>query len=99
LISLGLLVCVPALDEYRGASGLAMLVAALAGVLVWRRQPGARWLMGAVGLALATKMLCDAGGHALTLASLPVGMAVSWQAHVLGTLLGVCAAYQRRMNF
>lgn len=92
LISLGLLQFVPALEEYRGASGLAMLVTALAGVLVWRRQPNMRWLVGAVGLALAVKLLGDAGDDTLTLAALPVGVAVSWQAHALGGLLGVCAA-------
>ena len=92
LLSLGLLVCAPSMTEYRGASGLAMLVAVLAGVLVWRRQPGARWLVGAVGLALATKMLWDAGGHVLTLTGLPAGVAVSWQAHALGGLLGGYAA-------
>jgi rhomboid family GlyGly-CTERM serine protease len=87
-ISLGLLVFVADLDAYRGASGLAMLAAALAGVLVWRRQPAARWLIGASGLALAAKLLGDAGGHALTLASLPAGVAVSWQAHLIGALIG-----------
>lgn len=92
LISLGLLVCVPSMTEYRGASGLAMLVAALAGVLVWRRQPAARWLVGAIALALAAKLLGDAGGHALTLAGLPACVTVSWQAHLLGTLLGLAAA-------
>jgi rhomboid family GlyGly-CTERM serine protease len=92
LISLGLLACVPALDAYRGASGLAMLAAALAGVLLWRRRPAARWLLGAAGLALAVKLLGDAGGHALTLADLPAGVEVSWQAHLLGALLGAGAA-------
>jgi rhomboid family GlyGly-CTERM serine protease len=87
-ISLGLLAFAPSLDAYRGASGLAMLAAALAGVLMWRRQPAARWLIGTGGLALAAKLLGDAGGHALTLASLPAGVAVSWQAHLIGTLIG-----------
>ena len=91
-ISLGLLAFAPALDAYRGASGLAMLTAALAGVRMWRRQPAARWLIGAAALALAAKLLGDAGGHAFTLAGLPAGVAVSWQAHLLGVLLGVCAA-------
>lgn len=98
LMSLGLLAFVPALGEYRGASGLAMLVATMAGVLVWRRQPGARWLVGAAALVLAAKLLADAGGHAFTLAGLPVGVTVSWQAHALGGLLGVCAACNRRVN-
>jgi rhomboid family GlyGly-CTERM serine protease len=92
LMSLGLLVCAPSMTEYRGASGLAMLVATLAGVLVWRRQPRARWPIGALALALVAKMLWDAGGHALTLAGLPVGVAVSWQAHLMGALSGICAA-------
>jgi hypothetical protein len=98
LISLGLLVCAPSMAEYRGGSGLAMLVAALTGVLVWRRHSGARWLIGAAGLALAAKLLGDAGGHALTLADLPPGVMVSWQAHALGVLLGVYAALNHRLE-
>ncbi|HEX8788765.1 MAG TPA: rhombosortase [Telluria sp.] len=92
LISLGLLACAPLLTGYRGASGLAMLTAALAGVLLWRRRPAARWLIGGVGLALVAKMLGDAGGHAHTLADLPAGVAVSWQAHLMGAVLGVGGA-------
>jgi rhomboid family GlyGly-CTERM serine protease len=92
LISLGLLACVPELYEYRGASGLAMLAAALAGVLLWRHRLAARPLIQVAGLALALKMLWDANGHTLTLAGLPTGVVVSWQAHLLGALVGVGAA-------
>lgn len=92
LMSLGLLACAPALDEYRGASGLAMLAAALAGVLWWRRQASARWVIGAAALALAAKIVVDAGGHGFALAGLPSGVSVSWQAHVLGALVGAAAA-------
>jgi len=98
LIAAGLLAWAPNLSEYRGASGLAMLTAALAGSLVWRRRPSARPLIGVAALALAAKLLGDAGGHALTLAGLPTGVAVCWQAHVLGALLGVCAGLDKRWN-
>jgi membrane associated rhomboid family serine protease len=78
-LSLGLLAC--ALDAYRGASGLAMLTAALAGTLLWRRHPPCRLALGGMASALVLK----------TWAGLPDDVSVAWQAHLLGALLGLAA--------
>jgi rhomboid family GlyGly-CTERM serine protease len=92
LVSLGLLAFAPALTEYRGASGLAMLTAVLGGALAWRRHPKARPVLGCAVLALAVKTLWEAGAQVAALADLPAGVAVSWQAHLLGALLGAFTA-------
>lgn len=91
-LSLGLLACAPGLAEYRGASGLAMLAAVLAGVPVWRRRPALRWPLAAAALLLAIKTGAEAGGQGAALASLPDGVTVAWQAHLLGAALGLAAA-------
>jgi rhomboid family GlyGly-CTERM serine protease len=96
LLSLGLLALAPALSEYRGASGLAVLTAVLGGVLAWRRQPASRPMLGCAALALAAKTSWEACAHTAAFTDLPPGVAVAWQAHLLGALLGVVAA--RRLS-
>jgi rhomboid family GlyGly-CTERM serine protease len=92
LVSLGLLAFAPALAEDRGASGLATLTAVLAGALAWRRHPVARPVLGCAMVVLALKTLWEAGSQTAALADLPMGVAVSWQAHLLGALLGAFTA-------
>jgi rhomboid family GlyGly-CTERM serine protease len=92
LLSLGMLALAPGLNEYRGASGLATLTAVLAGVLAWRRHPASRPVLACAALALAAKTLWEAGAHAAAFAELPAGVAVAWQAHLMGVLLGALAA-------
>jgi rhomboid family GlyGly-CTERM serine protease len=92
LISLGLLLLAPGLLEYRGASGLAVLVAVLGGVLAWHAYPGSRPVLVCAGLALASKTLWEAFAHTAAFTDLPAGVTVAWQAHLLGAVLGVCAA-------
>jgi rhomboid family GlyGly-CTERM serine protease len=94
-ISAGLLVCVPGLAEYRGASGLAMLAAALAGVLAWRYRPGSRRLVAGAVVLLVAKFGWEGVHGAGALADLPPGVAVAWQAHLLGSLAGACAGVWR----
>jgi rhomboid family GlyGly-CTERM serine protease len=90
-ISAGLLACAPALQEYRGASGLAMLAAALAASLYWHRAPGRRqWVAGAA-LLLAAKIAWEAGAAGAAFANLPAGVSVAWQAHLLGAVCGLAA--------
>jgi rhomboid family GlyGly-CTERM serine protease len=93
LLSLGMLALAPSLDEYRGASGLATLTAVLAGALAWRRHPPSRAIIACGALALASKTLWELGSHTAAFTDLPAGVAVAWQAHVLGALLGACAAF------
>lgn len=92
LVSLGLLVLAPEMHEYRGASGLAVLTAVLAGVLAWDRYPGSRPVLVCAALALASKTLWEACANMAAFTDLPAGVAVAWQAHLLGALLGGCAA-------
>jgi rhomboid family GlyGly-CTERM serine protease len=92
LLSLGMLVLAPGLNEYRGASGLATVTAVLAGVLAWRRQPASRPVLGCAALALGAKTLWEAVTHTAAFTDLPAGVAVAWQAHLLGVLLGAWAA-------
>jgi rhomboid family GlyGly-CTERM serine protease len=99
-LSLGLLACAPQLQAYRGASGLAMLTAALAGVLLWRRHPAWRRHSKApsrCACLLVAKTWAEAGGLA-ALADLPAGVTVAWQAHLLGALLGLAAGKGRVRN-
>jgi rhomboid family GlyGly-CTERM serine protease len=92
LLSLGMMVLAPGLGEYRGVSALATLAAVLAGVLAWRRHPESRPVLGCAALALAAKTLWEMGAHTAAFTDLPDGVAVAWQAHLLGALLGAVAA-------
>lgn len=92
LLSLSLLALAPALHEYRGASGLAVLSAVLAGVPAWQRHPASRPMLVCAALALASKTLWEACAQTAAFADLPAGVVVAWQAHLLGALLGACAA-------
>jgi len=88
-IALALLWCAPGLLEYRGASGLDMLMAAMALCLLWRSGGLSRsWLM-VLGGALLFKTIGEAGGIWLGWSSLPQGVATVWQAHALGAACGV----------
>jgi rhomboid family GlyGly-CTERM serine protease len=92
LLSMAMLVLAPGLNEYRGASGLATLTAVLAGMLAWRRHPDSRTMLACGALALAAKMLWEMGARTAAFTDLPAGVAVAWQAHLLGVLLGASAA-------
>lgn len=91
LISLGLFVLAPSMAEYRGASGLATACAVLAAALLW--QMGAWWRLGtaAAASAFAARTLLEALSLPLTSATLPDGVVVAWQAHLLGALAGAVA--------
>lgn len=88
-----LLLAEPSLAEYRGCSGIAVLLAAAAMVSLWRRLRGARRELALLGAVFAAKVALDAAGFGGSLGGLPPGVAVAWQAHLLGALLGAAAAY------
>ena len=92
VLSLGLLALAPGLQEYRGASGLGVLTAVLGGTLAWHHHPASRPMLGCAALAMAAKTLWEACAHTAAFTDLPAGVAVAWQAHLLGALLGVLAA-------
>ena len=83
-ISLGLLLTVPDLSHYRGASGIAMLVALLAGAALWSGGPLNRMLLALLAFGVVIKTACEAFGISAHLAGLPPDVVVAWQAHVLG---------------
>lgn len=86
LISLALPLLAPAMESYRGASGLvAMLVVALC-VDAWIGR--SERLVGGVLLgALLLKTGLEGAGVGIA-SSLPAGVEVAWQVHVLGGLVG-----------
>jgi rhomboid family GlyGly-CTERM serine protease len=98
-ISLGLLLAVPAMGEYRGASGLALMMSVLCGGLLW---PAAghriRLLLAAAGCGLAAKLVAEAMGVSIGLAGLPSGVAVAWQAHAFGACCAVAAILWHRRH-
>jgi rhomboid family GlyGly-CTERM serine protease len=85
LISLGLLAVSPGLQEYRGASGLAVMMAVLCAGLLWSKC-GARGkcVLTALATLLLAKTVAEACGGSSGVAGLPSGVVVAWQAHLLG---------------
>ncbi len=87
VLSLATLLTAPALTAYRGASALAVMMSFAAAGVLWHE---ARLRAPVVLLiaAFAAKLAGDALGGATDLAGLPAGVAVVWQAHATGALLG-----------
>jgi rhomboid family GlyGly-CTERM serine protease len=83
LISLALL-AVPDLIAYRGASALAATVALAAGIALWPAAGRWRSALLAGGLACAVSTAAQALGVGSSVAGLPGGVVVAWQAHVFG---------------
>jgi rhomboid family GlyGly-CTERM serine protease len=98
-ISLGLLLAAPEMSEYRGASGLAMMMSVLCGGLLWpAASDGFRLLLAVAGCGLAAKLVAEAMGVSISLAGLPSGVAVSWQAHAFGACCAVTAILWHRRH-
>jgi rhomboid family GlyGly-CTERM serine protease len=89
VLSLILLLAVPDLAQYRGASGLCVMLAAISGLALWRRQRKARGILTLLGCAFAFKTLLEGMGIAPNISGLASGIAVVWQAHVFGAAIGV----------
>lgn len=87
-IALGLLLLAPDLREYRGASGLAVLLAWFVGSALWFRLSQLRLALAVLALIWTVKTLLEATGWASDVASLPADVRVAWQAHVLGAVIG-----------
>lgn len=83
LISIVLLLAAPAMSEYRGASSMATMLAGGCAIVLHARP---RWrpavLAGAAAFGLWT--LAQALGAGASLAGLPEGIGVAWQAHLAG---------------
>lgn len=94
IISLGLLLLAPDLREYRGASGLAVLLAWFAGSALWFKLSRLRLGLAVLALFWIVKTMLEAAGWAPGSAGLPADVRVAWQAHVLGAVLGwVCGRF------
>lgn len=90
LIAIGLLLFAPDCLSYRGASGLAVMLVALAAATLWPRAgAGARAALALLGLSLLVKIAVEASGHAAPWAGLPADVRVAWPAHLLGACAGV----------
>jgi rhomboid family GlyGly-CTERM serine protease len=89
LIALALLACMPNLLQYRGLSGLDMMMAVMALIALWRSDGlSGSWLV-VLGAAMLLKTVCEAGGLSPGEATLPQGVVVVWQAHALGAACGI----------
>jgi hypothetical protein len=78
------------MSEYRGASGLALMMAVLCGALKWpSASRNVRLLLAALGLGVLVKTVAETCGATTGAAGLPLDVAVAWQAHAVGAL---CAA-------
>jgi rhomboid family GlyGly-CTERM serine protease len=87
-ISLALLLLVPDLSVYRGASGIDMALAGMLSRALANLRPS--WWPAHFGIALILlgKIWADALGLGVSLSSLPPGVHVVWQAHAAGLVLG-----------
>jgi rhomboid family GlyGly-CTERM serine protease len=98
VISLVLLAFVPSMLEYRGSSGIAVLVAVMAVTSVWNDERNHAFVM-LVAAAYTLKTLVDSLSLVSTSSVLPLGVSVAWQAHVCGAIAGavaVCFLGRRR---
>ena len=89
LISLALLLGVPDLQVYEGASGIATMFGVASGCCLWRAEPGLRGALVLLAMGALLKLMVDAGGVVVPgITTLPAGIQVAWQAHVVGAILG-----------
>ncbi len=95
VITLALLVLVPQMTHYRGASGLGMMLAVGAGGLLWRSNPGHRPLLVLLGLALVARLGADMLDLGDAVTTLPSWVAIAWQAHLVGAACGVALTWRR----
>lgn len=96
VISLSLLLAAPDMLVYKGASALATLFGVACGALLWRREPRLRAGLALLGCMALAKTVCDATGLLPGLSSLPDGVLVAWQAHVLGGCMALAWALHRK---
>lgn len=98
-ICLGLLLAIPECRYYRGASGIAVMLAVMAGAGLWRDARAGtmhtvltvRAALALLAAALAAKIGAEAAGWSPDWSDLPPDLAVAWQAHLLGAVAGMAA--------
>lgn len=86
LIAAVLYFWLPLLVEYRGASGLAMMLWVLLGLQLLREQP---WVGGGLLLLLVARTAADILGLGELFTTLPTDTEIAWQAHLVGAVAGL----------
>lgn len=89
VIALGLYLLVPEMTVYRGSSALSYLLGTLLAVAWWRLQARLRPLIALAVLGVGVKLLLDVLAPAAATISLPEGIRVAWQAHLLAVMLAL----------
>jgi rhomboid family GlyGly-CTERM serine protease len=88
-MSLFLAAMLPNMISYRGASGLAMVLAGMLLRTLWALRPAWRPGLAAFAALLCSKMLLDVLGWTADSSVLPAGVQITWQAHAAGLALGL----------
>lgn len=86
-VSLTLFLLVPDMAVYRGVSALAVGLWVFALAQAWRGYPGLRPPLCVAALILFAKLAAEPFGG-FSIADLPAGVTVAWQAHWAGVALG-----------
>jgi hypothetical protein len=74
---------------YKGSSALSALLGAAGGTVLWRRDPRLHAVLGFVCVVASAKTFCDALGYLSGFSSVPNGVQVAWQAHVIGGVIAI----------
>lgn len=96
-ISFALMILVPEMVAYRGASALAaLLLAVCAGHAFEKARGMSAFLLGMLLVAWSAKLFLEVT-DGTNFSNLPTGIHVAWQAHIAGILMGiaVCVAMKR----
>lgn len=92
VVSLGLWWMVPDMQQYRGASVWVTFLGVALGLQAGWQRPEWRWALLGVALLAAAKTLADIDGGSGLASTLPPGVDVAWEAHLLGAALALGAA-------
>jgi len=87
-ISCGMLLWVPDMVMYRGASGISATILVLATESLCRNSRRLQILLAVLGALLLSKIWIDATGVIQIASSLPDGVHLAWQTHLLGVVAG-----------
>jgi membrane associated rhomboid family serine protease len=68
---------------------MATMTGVVAGFALWRAEPASRGLIGILACSVFIKLLSDANNVGPDFTTLPHGIQLAWQAHILGAILGV----------
>lgn len=97
LMSVVLLLVTPDLVQYRGISGVTTLLAFVSATTIWHSQPMFRIVLTILGMAFIGKTMIDISDLSPIFSTLPIGIQVVWQAHLIGALMGWCVGHTRLM--